>query len=140
MKSLDTTYYLGHITSRFLFRERALEFQVLAEVTSWAELHYHIEAFLRLKGVLYLHYEGVLNASHLCHDLLFGESILQQVLFMDFIFWQYFHSVKLFGGDFFHQENFSKGTGSEQLVSNEAIGTNFCGIFGSAVAVKSRAS
>jgi|TARA_B110001450_G_C17401616_1_gene391973 hypothetical protein len=34
MKSLDTTYYLGHITSRFLFRERALEFQVLAKVTS----------------------------------------------------------------------------------------------------------
>lgn len=34
MKSLNTTYYLGHITSSFLFREGALKFQILAKVTS----------------------------------------------------------------------------------------------------------
>lgn len=57
---------------------------------------------------------------------------------MDFIFGQYFHSVELFGGNFFDQENFSEGAGSEQLVRYEVIWTNLCGIFGcSTVAVKS---
>ena len=88
---LDAAYDLTNVPLCPVLSESALQLQVLGQVSSFTELHHHVQVLLRLETVVELHNKRGSGNRHLLHDHLFGIGILPQLLLLDLLLFEYFH-------------------------------------------------
>ena len=108
VECFDCANDLANLLFGFCFVETPLDLQILTQVASCAEFHYHKQALGSLESVVELDNKRVIGNGHPCHDFFLSEVVLKQLLLLGFLFTEHFHGHELSSGYFFNQEHFPK--------------------------------